>query len=348
MCPEYNDQIYAARRVCDQAEQELWKIAQAQPLLPGDFNRACSEIFGGLYQGLYVADDEKWAEGVETGFMSPEAARKTFRIALAAQASEAIFEKYKAQTTDRSISVTSVFEGSLQVTETIPATQEALNIYKRPQAAGLRPIGKLRAAVWANPLDMDEDLTIEEEETAASLAAAASAAPIEYEFWVEDELLRHCFRGMKFETQVHRTSFGLDYFDVITGVWCSFFSLLPNELMIGWREPGPRLPMREKAAGEERAWDGEGDEGGEEGSEVGDKGGEGGEGGEGREEKEHGHVEEEGNEKEKGSREDRREDNGNKAVSGGAHGGPAETVQKEANDNPNNDNDGLINPVHEP
>ena len=257
MCPEYNDQIHAARRLCDQAEQELWKIAQAQALLPGDFNRACSDIFGGLYQGLYIEENERWAEGVESDFMSPEDARKTFRIALAAQASDAMFERYKAQTADQSIGVTSVFEATLQVTETILSTQEALKIYKRPEAAGLRPVGKLRAAVWSNPMDMDEDLDSEEEEKAAALAAA-SADPVEYEFWVEDELLHHCFPGMKFETQVHQTSFGLDYFDVITGVWCSFFSLLPNELILGWREPGPRLPMREKA-GEANEWGGDDD-----------------------------------------------------------------------------------------
>lgn len=246
VCPEYNDQINATRRLCDQAEQELWKIAQAQGLIPGDVNRACSEIFGGFYQGLYVGDQE-WAEGVESSNMSPEIARKVFRIALAAQASDTVFEQYKAQTADRSIRVTSILQLTLQVTETIPAGQEARKIYKRPEAAGLRPVGKLKTVVWPNPLEWDEDLTVEEEaEKAATAAGAASEAPAEFEFWVEDELLRHLFVGMKFETQVHRTSFGFDYFDVVTAVWCSFFTLLPNEQMIGWREPGPKLPMREK------------------------------------------------------------------------------------------------------
>ena len=44
--------------------------------------------------------------------------------------------------------------------------------------------------------------------------------------------------------KVHRTSFGVEYFDSVQAVYCSFYTLLPNEEMIGWRELGPPLPYR--------------------------------------------------------------------------------------------------------
>lgn len=243
VCPEYNEQIQAARRVCDQAEHELWEIAQANQRLPGDFNRACSIIFGGMYRNLYVGDQD-WAEGVDTsGEMSPQTARQTFKFALTAQASEETYQKYMSQSADRSIRVTSVFDANLEVTELIPPSKDALALYKGKAGEGVRPVGKLCAKSWTNPLAYPDDLTEEEE------AASETGTAEHYEFWVEDDVLRHCFVGMKLETKVHRTSFGVDYFDTITAVWCSFFRVLPNELIMGWREPGPRLPMREKPAG---------------------------------------------------------------------------------------------------
>lgn len=246
VCPEYNDQIQAARRVCDQADRELWDIAQADDLLPGDFHRACAEIFGGTYQGLYVGDQD-WAEGVSGGRgMKPETARNTFRIALTAQGSEETFKKYHSQSKDKSICVTSVFDTNLEVTELIPPSEEILALYKDPAAKDLKPVGKLRAKTWRNPLSYPDDLTEEEE---AAEASGETGTTEHFEFWVEEDLLQHCFVGMKLETKVHRTSFGVDYLDAITGMWCSFLRVLPNELVIGWRDPGPRLPMREKPGG---------------------------------------------------------------------------------------------------
>lgn len=269
VCPEYNDQIQAARRVCDQAERELWEITLANDLLPGDFNRACSDIFGGIYQGLYIGNQD-WAKGVDGGRgMSPEAARKTFRFALTAQASEEIFEKYRSQSEDKSIGVTSVHDVSLEVTELVPPSNEVLAMYSSPGGRGLQPVGKLRARSWRNPLSYPEDLT--EEEEAAEAANGESGTGELYEFWVEANLLSHCFVGMKLDTKVHRTSFGVDYFDAITGVWCSFYRVLPNELIIGWREPGPKLPMREKPPGEGGAEGAEGGAGVREGEEGGEE-----------------------------------------------------------------------------
>ena len=266
VCPEYNDQIQPARRVCDQADRELWDIAQAEDRFPGDFNRACSEIFGGLYQGLYIGNQE-WAKDVVDGGrgISPDAARNTFTFALTAQGSNEIFEQYASQRHDHSIRVTSVFDANLEVTETIMPSKEILALYKADAAQDLKPVGKLRAKSWRNPFSCPDDLTVEEE---AAAAFGETGTTEQYEFWIEEDLLRHCFVGMKLETKVHRTSFGVDYFDTITGVWCSFLRVLPNELVVGWRDPGPRLPMREKSGGEGEGAAFKEGEGGGEGEEV--------------------------------------------------------------------------------
>ncbi len=254
VCVEYNDQIKAAKVVCDRADEELCHLAKAQVILPGDFNRACSNIFGGCFRGTYVGDQE-WAKDVEApDQMSPETARKVFKIALAAQASDEIWEKYTEQSEDRSIRVTSVIDANFEVTELIPPNKETLNIYKTPNGVGVKPVGLLRAKTWFSPNEYDTDLTAEEEKAeVVSRAIKEASATNDYEFWVDQELLQFLHVGTKFSARVHQTSFGLQYFDAIQGVYCSFYSVLPNEMIIGWREPGPPLPYRKPYKAEELA-----------------------------------------------------------------------------------------------
>lgn len=251
VCPEYNDQIYAARTICDKAEEELSHLAKAQIILPGDFNRACSMIFGGSFHGTYIGDQE-WARDIEmSDQMSPETARKVFKIALVAHASEEIWEKYNAQSEERSIHIAEAFDTSFELTEVINPSNEVLNIYKTPAATGIKPLGKIRAKTWFNPNDYENDLTEEEEQAEAAARAIKESDPQnEYEFWIDEELLA-CLRvGTKITTKVHRTSFGVEFFDSVQAIYCSFYTLLPNEEIIGWREPGPSLPYRKSMASE--------------------------------------------------------------------------------------------------
>ena len=258
VCAEYTDDVEAARTVCDQAAKQLWDIARASTLMPGQFNRACSEIFGGFYRGSYIGDKE-WAKDLDIPMgISPDSARQLFKVGLTACATDDMFERYRSQSISNSIAVTSSIDASLEVTELILATRDTLKIYDTKLAQGLKALGKMKARTWCGAIPDEEDLTEEEE-----AAAAVNPKEIkEYEFWLEDELLQRCFVGMKFETTVHHLSFGLDFFDRIAAMYCSFYSILPNEAMIGWKEPGPPLPMREEqadvesAAGQEQVDDG--------------------------------------------------------------------------------------------
>lgn len=258
VCPEYQDDINATRAVCLQAEKELWQIARANAMLPGNFNQACSTIYGGSYQNSYIGDQD-WAQDLD-GYkgMDLKLAKRTFKYGLTANASDEMYERFKSQTVSRSISITSAVNTGLEITELILADRQTLKLYDDQGAAGLRALGKLKARTWYHPGDPDDDLTEEEEQ-----AGGATTREIkEYEFWVEDELLQRCFVGMKIETTVRHLNFGLDFFDDIMGLYCSFYRILPNEMMIGWKEPGPRLAARPKPKDEVGAA-GAGEEGGD-------------------------------------------------------------------------------------
>lgn len=261
VCPEYKDQINAARSTCDLAEKELWACKQASLWLPGDFNTACSTIFGGYYANMYIGDQD-WAKDLDIyKGMSTETATRIFKAGLAAQTTDEVINAFTTKSKENNLAVVSAVATGLEVTDLIKADDAVLEMYAA-QKPSLKPLGRMKAKTWYNPTLPEEDMTEEE------VAAAATLLEIkEYELWVEDEILDMCFVGMKFDATVRELNFGILYFDTIIGVHCSFYSLLPNETIIGWREPGPRLPPREKnvdggvgGTGEEDGGDLDGDD----------------------------------------------------------------------------------------
>ncbi|KAI4132951.1 MAG: hypothetical protein LQ338_000418 [Usnochroma carphineum] len=242
VCPEYKSQIFAARAVCDLADRELPMIAIAQSCLPGDFQTACSEIFGGSFRGIHGGNPD-WATDVECLVgMSLDLARQTFRVGMSTHVSDEVAKMYIQQNEAGSIAATKVYNTGLEIIELIRASDEVKAFYEHHSAAeGLKPLGRLIAKTWTPPYKLPKDLT--EEEKAAE--ANATQLTETHSFLVEDYVLETCFVGMKLEVTVREMSFGLKFFDTVSGVFCSFYTLLPNELMIGWRIPEAEpLPYR--------------------------------------------------------------------------------------------------------
>ena len=204
---------------------------------------ACSEIFGGMYQGMNLADrvwmDE--SDDLSSTGISPERARHVFKIGIAANADDKMFSKYRQQLSAKDCRQISTEETSFEITEIIHADNTVLALYAQKQSAGLKILGKMKAKTWSNPRAPDEDLTEEEE---VNLKANPPKPKI-YEFWLEEEILEKCELGMKFEATIRETSFGLSYFDAIGGIYCSFYQVIPNDFMRDWREIEKEwLPMK--------------------------------------------------------------------------------------------------------
>ena len=111
-----------------------------------------------------------------------------------------------------------------------------------------RILGKLLTKTWHTSFAPVEDLTEAEE---VALANAPKETKL-YELWIEDDVLCHCFPGMKLDVTVTELSIGISYFDKIHGIYCSFFDISANQRMADWREPegeGRWLPMRATGGG---------------------------------------------------------------------------------------------------
>lgn len=146
------------------------------------------------------------------------------------------------------------------MTQVIPSSEipEIVEFYKAQAKSvsdkvGLHPLGKLVCQRWTPP-------TLGEYDRAAGYKSKNSYGPSEFTFYVEDEVLAFCFPGMKFEDiEIRKIGIkhagssattserpdeteGIWHIDFVTRVYCSFYTLIPNELELAnkpWKNPGP-------------------------------------------------------------------------------------------------------------
>ncbi|EAW13015.1 uncharacterized protein ACLA_014520 [Aspergillus clavatus NRRL 1] len=231
--PEYKDNIDAARTSCDIATQELWKNQQFTSKGPGDFNTACSTLFGGVFYDHYVEDDQWSNSKDDTVRMTNEVARKVVKFALAGAGTDRQAFKFQELANGNALRAMRVEDiDGFEVTDIIFPDAETKEFYQ-VHAGDLHPIGRLLGKVYRDPGKPEIDLSPDERGEWVQGPAPAG----EFEFFLEENLLRLCYPGMKVLTSVWELNCGVHYFDEILNTYCSIYTVLCNDLMIGWKEP---------------------------------------------------------------------------------------------------------------
>lgn len=224
------------------AEEELPKVAKAATILPGDFNKSASVIFGGAHAGLYTGD-KSWAvemkkEGIkidQIGIREEEAKIK-FGVGLTVLGFDEQFEKFLSN----NLVVIERVPASLEVVDIVLPTDSAREQFEKEskeldkKLGPIDPLGKLMCKTWKAD-DCDEwDLPKDKYPTGKPHRASTGQA---YEFWIEESILKTCFKGLKIDAQVLTLDCGITILDDIQDTMCSFFTWLPNEL---WMEKKPK------------------------------------------------------------------------------------------------------------
>ncbi|EEP80355.1 predicted protein [Uncinocarpus reesii 1704] len=128
VCPEFKENIMAARSICDLAKDQLWKIQQLNTAAPGNFNMACSTLFGGSYFGAYTGDRE-WSEGMESAGMPENAARKVVKFGLAGTGTHEQAIRFRDLANENELAAKLVHEDGFEVLEITPASPEVKDFY---------------------------------------------------------------------------------------------------------------------------------------------------------------------------------------------------------------------------
>jgi hypothetical protein len=247
------------------AEQELIAIHNLGPKFPGEFAVACSVVLGGNLAESHGNGSITWAEEKDHTGMSVEKARLVLASAITLFGSSELADVLYpgSELSVDKLDMAEVYRLGLEVIEIELLNEDVIKYYadmnefykKEKKTMSAKPLGKLVCKPWAVPTFEDPDLPKHlRNETFQN-------PPDTYTFWLEGEILQEVFVGMKMSAEVRRlVGQGCEesvwVLDGVNSLYCSFYSLILNELM-----PHPHKEVRLLTAEEQAAEATDGDDG---------------------------------------------------------------------------------------
>jgi hypothetical protein len=233
VCPEYNENINEARKSCDIATKELWRNQQLTASGPGNFNTACSILFGGFEHDLYV-ENNQWENLKDDKVQLTKAmAQKILRFGLTVAGSDELASSFHQEFSRGTLTVSKLEDiHGFEVTEVRFLDAEGRRSYQ-DKGPDLIPVGILLGRAYYDPSEPDYDLSLGERE---EWMERKRQMP-ELMFFLEESLLEHCYPGMKIITTIWEMNCGLHYFEDINRAYSSIYTPLCNDLMLGWKRP---------------------------------------------------------------------------------------------------------------
>lgn len=234
--------IRAAIQICDLAEKEFPDLAKVDRALPGGFNVACSMLFGGHHSDQLAQGD--WAQGEENTWTADKALEilhtviNTHGSRLEVKAVAQLLAEGcpKTLTTDHKC--------GLEIIDVILPVDSPQSVPDQasPTSGLVKPMGKIVCTEWkvrtAPPVDLP-----------AGVRDARHYPDLKntHTFFLEAEVLRHCYRGIKFEATIKHTAPGLTWIDYHEKAHASFYKYLANEEAGAMKAPGPLKGYMKKA-----------------------------------------------------------------------------------------------------
>ncbi|KAL4821361.1 Argonaute complex, subunit Arb1 [Aspergillus spinulosporus] len=233
VCPEYSENINEARKSCDVATKELWKNQQLTASGPGNFNAACSILFGGFEHDLYV-ENNQWENPKDGKVQLTKAmAQKILRFGLTVAGSDELASSFHQKFSTGTLTVSKLEDiHGFEVTEVRFLDDEGRKFYQ-DKGPDLVPVGILLGRAYYDSSEPEYDMSPEEREEWMKKAQQMS----ELMFLLEESLLEHCYPRMKIITNIWEMNCGLHYFEEINKAYSSIYTPLCNDLMLGWKRP---------------------------------------------------------------------------------------------------------------
>jgi len=215
VAPEHADGINEAIQICDLAEKELALCSHTSHRLPGNFNMACSTLFGGHYAGM-KDETQTWDTLTPPIGLTIKEATDIFNACVQARgtseqkAAGLDVEVTKAEYMGMEV-IGIVFpslerkrgKGEAKAEEPegskTDANEDNNSAPKPYEATGLKALGRLLVKPWTPDDELEPETDL-----------------VEFDIWLELEVLQFCFTGMHLEAKVHRLSSGIFWIDSVT------------------------------------------------------------------------------------------------------------------------------------
>ncbi|RPB05968.1 hypothetical protein L873DRAFT_8740 [Choiromyces venosus 120613-1] len=231
VAPEHADGIQEAIRICDLAEKELVLCRHTSHRLPGNFNMACSTLFGGHYAGM-KDESQSWDTLSPPVGLTTNEAIEIFNACVQARGTPEqkemgldvdvvkaeyvgmevtgiVFpniERKRVNKVEAKEENTTTTDANTDGKSNPPTPTPTPAGTKQYEATGVRALGKLLVKPWTPDDEIQPETDLGE-----------------FAIWLELEVLQFCFTGMHLEAKVHRLSSGIIWIDSVTAVQCSFY-----------------------------------------------------------------------------------------------------------------------------
>lgn len=269
VCPEHDAGVRAAQRVCGLAADELPRCLRATALLPGHFNVAARALFCTRPEDVAASFDNARGLGVRAALPAGFDAAAVFEVGILLGPDDtntalALFEAYRGRADDgRPVGVVDTTLEDLELLRIVFPDAKRRRLYaglKNPETGdtvAVEPVGVayMRPCVvrdgWDRgygsiavaDVDTDGDTDTARPASAAAAAAARSnekGLPLIF----NETILRELSPGMKLRAEI--VTLDLDCGDSrlrfvknVHQLFPSFYVFLPQELMLGFKEPAP-------------------------------------------------------------------------------------------------------------
>ncbi|KAJ5746143.1 hypothetical protein N7520_011325 [Penicillium odoratum] len=229
VCPEYKDDILQARKTCTIASLELWKNLQLIRKAPGDFNEACSTLFGGHY--FESSDNSSWA----TSSMSSEKAQLIVKYAIAGAGVHETASSFCQHVEAGTLSAERVQDiDGFEVISVAQPDYTTCDFYREfTFHMKLNPVGVVKAKSFREPGKPKIDLSPKERWEWEH----GNAPSYDFIFFVEKSLLDLLYPRLKVVASIWKMNCGAYYFDQVYSTFPSFNISIANDMMLNWKRP---------------------------------------------------------------------------------------------------------------
>ncbi|KAI2470965.1 Argonaute siRNA chaperone complex subunit Arb1-domain-containing protein [Annulohypoxylon bovei var. microspora] len=226
VCPEYDNDIKAAKQVCEIAPIELRMMHELLQELPGTFNSIAKELF-------YDKELQKCKGNIEGELYDKLV---SFRVTVLTSAKKRIRKRLITSSDDPTTTrVISIKEETYQVVDICAPDPGGITVVEEElEAAGHKGKGKPAGLLLLKPSIIDHGFN----NVLRSDQFDSESAEVE-EYLLEGELLAKFEKGMKIKAVVCELDIGLRFIAKVKDVRVSFDQFLPQMLMEGWKDPVP-------------------------------------------------------------------------------------------------------------
>ncbi|OTA94325.1 hypothetical protein M434DRAFT_10864 [Hypoxylon sp. CO27-5] len=222
-CPEYEDDVKAARRICEIAPFELRLMHELVHELPGTFNTTATSLF---CEGEIKKCDEDEIYGKLVAF------RVTV---LSSPLDEKIKEKLMNSEDPTTTRVVDTKEETYEVVDIIrPSKSDISMVEEQLKKAGHPGKGKPAGVIKLKPSIIDCGF----DNVPRSDELELKRAELE-EYLLEGDLLVKFEKGVKVKAVVCELNIGLRFIKEVKDVRAAFDLFLPQMLMENWKDPVP-------------------------------------------------------------------------------------------------------------